>query len=398
MDQETRTQIDEIKHQHPIQEVAARYLELRHSGDRLIGHCPFHDDRCPSFSIHLPTETWSCFAASCDLSGDVIDFVGQMHYGGTWNSRDKTMFKEALRQLEGDLPPLRRIIPETWRNPSAWRPVELSPQTQMLLHTAARLYYTSLIALDREPGTPYAYLREREFKDETIRREVIGYASGDLLGPALAACGFTRAAAAEANLLDSNRRDREFMAGRIVFMEFDRTGRVLHLIGRAFAPWISREAPKYLSLKELAKPLYGYARLDKRESDTPVLLVESPPDAITARQWGFDALANIGSKMKREHAVLLGRLRRPIVILPHNDEPKLNQKDELQIAGWAAAERWQELIGQGAIVPLPKSIKDLNDLGKVPDGEAEFVALMKRHGFVRKPKPGLSAVKRVYAL
>src|SRR5689334_7148254 len=70
MDQETRTQIDEIKRRHPIQEVAARYLELRLSGDRLIGHCPFHDDRRPSFSIHLPTETWCCYAASCDLNGD----------------------------------------------------------------------------------------------------------------------------------------------------------------------------------------------------------------------------------------------------------------------------------------------------------------------------------------
>src|SRR4029077_19603906 len=132
MDQKTRAAIDEIKRRHPLQEVAARYLELRLSGDRLIGRCPFHDDHRPSFSIHLPTETWCCYAAGCDLNGDVIDFVGCTYYGRAWNSRDKTMFKEALRRLEGDQPPLRRVIPETWRNPSVWRPVELSPKTQML--------------------------------------------------------------------------------------------------------------------------------------------------------------------------------------------------------------------------------------------------------------------------
>jgi DNA primase len=309
-----------------------------------------------------------------------------MYYGGVWNSRDKAMFKEALRRLEGDLPPLRRVIPETWRTPQAWRPVELSPRTQMLLHTATRLYHTSLLTMGRDSESPYAYLRSRGFMDEFIRREAIGYASGDLLSAALAACGLSSEAAAEINLLDPERRNREFMAGRIVFAELDRTGRVLHLIGRAFAPWISLESPKYLSLKELSKPLYGYARLDKRESDNPVILVESPPDAITARQWGFDALANIGSKMKLEHALLLSRLRRPLVILPHNDEAKPNEKNELMIPGWAAAERWLELIGQGTIVPLPAAIKDLNEFGLVPEGEAEFVALMQRYGFERKPK------------
>ena len=377
MDAEMRASIDEIKAHHPLHEIAPRYAELKRSGDRLIGRCPFHDDRRPSFSVHLRTQTWQCFAASCELGGDVIDLIGYTLYGRAWNSRDKNMFKEALRQLEGrTLPPLRHPIPTTWQTPALWRPVELTPRTQMLLHTAARLYHTTLLAMGQGLGTPYAYLRGRGFTDETIRREAIGYATGDLLGPALAACGLSRAMAAEINLLDAAHHHREFMGGRIVFVERDRMGRILHLIGRAFAPWIHADAPKYLSLKEMAKPLYGYARLDKRPSDNPVVLVESPPDAITARQWDFDALANVGTKMKEEHVALLQRLRRPLAIVPHNDAG----------IGLEAAERWQERIGQGKIILLPDEVKDLNELGTKEKGEAEFVFLMRAAGFERELK------------
>jgi DNA primase len=371
-----RTTIDDIKARHPIAEVATRYVSnLRRAGGWLIGSCPFHDDRDPSFGVSLNTETWQCFAASCGLGGDVIDLIGYARCGRAWNSRDKEMFKEVLSILEGGrLPPPRRTIPAAWRNAAEWRPVELTPHVQILLHMAARLYHTNLLAMGQEPGTPYAYLRGRGLADATIRREGMGYATGDLLGPALAACGLSRAEAADVNLLDRERHHREFMAGRIVFVECDRSGRVLHLIGRKFAPWLSEAAPKYLSLKDIFKPLYGYARLDKRPSKSPVILVESPPDAITARQWGFDALANTGTRMKEEHVRRLARLQRPLIIVPHNDDGP----------GWEAAERWKAMIGHGTLVPLPTGVKDLNELGATPDGESVFAAQLRMFGLEGK--------------
>lgn len=382
-----RITVNEVKARHPIAEVAARYVaNLKRSGGWLIGRCPFHDDHDPSFGVSLATQTWQCFAASCGLGGDVIDLIGCAHYGRAWNSRDKDMFKEVLNILEGgQLPPPRQPIPVAWRGPAGaeWRPVEVTPHVQILLHAAARLYHTTLLTLGQGPGTPYAYLRGRGFTDATIRREGLGYATGELLGPALTNCGLSRAEAAEVNLLDQQRHHREFMAGRVVFIECDRSGRVLHLIGRKFAPWLAESSPKYLSLKDIFKPLYGYARLDKRPSGKFVILVESPPDAITARQWGFDALANIGTRMKEEHAHRLARLQRPLIIVPHNDDGP----------GWEAAERWKAMIGQGALVSLPDPVKDLNELGTQPDGEAAFSAQLRMFGFEAEghagPQPGM---------
>ena len=378
MPEAPRPTVKEIKDQHPLQDVLPRYMDLRRSGDCLVGRCPFHEDRSPSFAAYLKTQTWQCFAASCGLGGDVIDFIGRQAYGLAWNSHNADMFKAALLSLTGErLPPLRRAVPDDWRQASDWRPMEITPQVQMLLHSAASLYHSTLLARGRGPSSPYAYLRDaRGFNDNTIRWETLGYAEGGLLVHALGASGFTPEAGQAAGLL--NERGGERMAGRIVFVERDRSGRVLHLIGRKYAEWLGEAAPKYLSLKEMTKPLYGYAQLDKRQNSAPVILVESPPDAITARQWGRAALANCGTQLKFDHAARLASLRRPLIYLPHNDGPADNPTGG---PGWKAAEKWKSMIGQGQIVPLPDSVKDLNELGVKPGGREELEARLKQFGY-----------------
>jgi DNA primase len=379
-DTQTPDTIVVIKARHPLPDVVARYVpELKRSGGWLVGRCPFHGhDRNPSFAVSLATDTWQCFAASCDLGGDVIDFVGVTRFGRAWNARNKEMFKAALADLEGGLPALARAVPKDWHNPMVWRPVELSPEVQITLHAAARIYHTTLLTMGDVPGSPLHYLvHERGFTPQTMRREGIGYAVGDLLGPALAALGLGRRAAVDVNLVDEATQRKEFMAGRIVFLEMDRSGRVLHMIGRKFAPWMGEGAQKYLALKEFSKPLYGYARLDKRPSDRPVVLVESPPDQITAEQWGWDAMAVTGTRLKEDLARVLAHLERPLAIVPHNDAE--NQ-------GWHAAERWKAQIGHGDLAQLPDGVKDLNELGVGADGESWFRRLMKQRGFEFKPR------------
>jgi DNA primase len=364
-----RLDLAELKRRHPLAEVVGRYTEVRRSGERLIGRCPFHDDRHPSFAVHLPTETWQCYAASCGLGGDVLDLIGCAEFGRAWNARDPEQFKAVLRRLDiGALPPRRQPAPAEWRQARAWRPGALAPGPQQLLHLTARLYHTMLLALGRGPGTPYAGLRARGLTDAILRREGLGYAAGHLLEPALRASGFAPAEAEALHLLHAG---RDFLAGRVIFVETNRAGQVLHLIGRAFAPWLPAGAPKYLCLKEMEKPLYGYARLDKRPSARPVLLVESPPDRLTALQWGVDAVANVGSLMKVEHAALLARLERPLVIVPHQDGGP----------GLAAAGQWRERIGRDLpLLHLPAGVKDLNELAQRPDGAALFRDLLAAQG------------------
>jgi DNA primase len=68
--------IGRIKSVMPIAEVVSQYVRLRPSGRTLLGHCPFHDDRTPSFVVYPHSETFHCFG--CRAHGDVISFIQQM--------------------------------------------------------------------------------------------------------------------------------------------------------------------------------------------------------------------------------------------------------------------------------------------------------------------------------
>jgi hypothetical protein len=58
---------------YPIIEIAKRYLTLKAVGKRAYAICPFHDDKKPSLTFFLDTNSYYCFA--CCTGGDVIDFV-----------------------------------------------------------------------------------------------------------------------------------------------------------------------------------------------------------------------------------------------------------------------------------------------------------------------------------
>src|SRR5918996_4498772 len=65
--------IERVKDAADIVEVVSAYTELRRSGQRFAGLCPFHDERTPSFSVNATEKVYHCFG--CGVGGDVITFV-----------------------------------------------------------------------------------------------------------------------------------------------------------------------------------------------------------------------------------------------------------------------------------------------------------------------------------
>ena len=66
--------IQELKMRSPIQDVVGRYVELKKAGRNLIGRCPFHSEKTPSFTVF--EDNYHCFG--CSAGGDVITFVMQI--------------------------------------------------------------------------------------------------------------------------------------------------------------------------------------------------------------------------------------------------------------------------------------------------------------------------------
>ena len=54
-------------------EVVSARTQLRRSGARFVGLCPFHDEKTPSFSVNPQDKLFYCFG--CGKGGDVISFV-----------------------------------------------------------------------------------------------------------------------------------------------------------------------------------------------------------------------------------------------------------------------------------------------------------------------------------
>src|SRR5712692_722007 len=90
---ELSARIERVKETVPIADLAMQYVEFRPSGKNLIGRCPFHADRSPSFVVFPETRTFHCFG--CRAGGDVVNFLMlAMHL----------TFSEALSSLEKALP------------------------------------------------------------------------------------------------------------------------------------------------------------------------------------------------------------------------------------------------------------------------------------------------------
>lgn len=84
-----RERIERLKEVVAIEDVVGTYVALRPSGQVLMGRCPFHEDRIPSFAVYPSARRFYCFG--CGKRGDVITFLREL---------DGVTFPEALDRLE----------------------------------------------------------------------------------------------------------------------------------------------------------------------------------------------------------------------------------------------------------------------------------------------------------
>ena len=63
----------EVGERNRIEDVAASYVNLRRRGKNLVGLCPFHNEKTPSFCVYPENNSFFCFG--CNKGGDVITFI-----------------------------------------------------------------------------------------------------------------------------------------------------------------------------------------------------------------------------------------------------------------------------------------------------------------------------------
>lgn len=301
--------IQELQDKIDIEQVISSSISLKRRGKTLVGLCPFHNEKTPSFTVYPESRSFYCFG--CGAGGDVISFVRRME------NLDYIEAVKAVAQMAG------MSMPEDGYDDT------LSKQRRRLLEAnreAARFYNSCLM----DPKNKHAldYFLSRGLSISTVTRFGLGYAPNDWreLINHLKAKGFTEHELVLANLArrsDKNGRANYYdnFRNRVMFPIIDLRGNVIAFGGRV----MDDSKPKYINTSDtlVYKKSNGVFALNfaKNNNDNKLILVEGYMDVIALHQAGFtNAIACLGTAFTNEQANLLSRYADEIIICYDNDE------------------------------------------------------------------------------
>lgn len=301
--------IQELQERVDIEEVISSHITLRRRGKTLVGLCPFHNEKTPSFTVYPDTNSFYCFG--CGAGGDVISFIRRI------DNLDYVEAVKTVAQMAG------MSMPEDGYDDT------LAKRRMRLLaanREAARFFNACLMDEKNRPALDY-FLR-RALTTATIRHFGLGYApdSWHALTEHLRSKGFTYEEMVLANLVrrsDKNGKANYYdnFRNRVMFPIIDLRGNVIAFGGRV----MDDSKPKYINTSDT--PVYkksnGVFALNfaKNANENKLLLVEGYMDVIALHQAGFtNAVACLGTALTKEQANLLSRYADEIILSYDADE------------------------------------------------------------------------------
>ena len=298
--------IDELVARSEISDVVSSYVSLKKKGANLWGLCPFHSEKTPSFSVSQEKQIYHCFG--CGKGGGVISFLMEI---------ENLPFVDAVRLLA------QRAGMEV---PDASADDESRKKRARALaanRDAARFYHEYL----KSPGGARVrdYIAQRQITPRTATRFGLGAAPDqwDGLIRALSEQGYTKLELIEAGLAVAGKNGGVYdkFRSRLMLPVIDVRGEVTGFTSRILP---GEEGAKYLNTPETAvfkkgRLIYAlnFAKSTKRPN---LVLVEGNIDVITLHQAGFDnVVATMGTALTEEHARILARYTRELVLCYDND-------------------------------------------------------------------------------
>ena len=287
-----------------VADVVGRYVQLKKGGINLLGLCPFHNEKSPSFTVSPTKQFYHCFG--CGAHGSAITFLIE-HTGAS--------FPEAVRTLASAV---GMSVPEENRSPSqkaasSRRREEISQHTQVL--DLAQKHYLSQL---RESPAAIRYLKERGLTGLIAKEFGLGWASADRQALSKVFPRYDDAILVESGLVieseDGRRYDR--FRERIMFPIRNAKGEIVGFGGRI----IGKGEPKYLNSPETpvfskGNELYGlFEARSAIRTEGCVIVVEGYMDVVGLAQLGVkNAVATLGTATTPTHIQKLLRASDKII-------------------------------------------------------------------------------------
>ena len=336
--------INEIKYRNDIETVISQYVTLKRRGKNLVGLCPFHGEKTPSFTVYPETSSFYCFG--CGVGGDVFTFTGLI---------ENLDYIESIKHLAEKS---GVTLPDSGYDDSMLR---LKNRIYDINKETGRFFHSHL--LTDEGKWARDYLLGRGLSVSTIKHFGLGAApdSWDALINHLKSKGYTIEEMLAANVIGKSNRGSYYdrFRRRVMFPIINIRGNVVGFSGRAM-PGEDKQGGKYVNTSDTpvykkSNNLFGM-NFAKNHCAESIILVEGNMDVISLHQAGFkNAVAPLGTAFTEEQANLLARYTKEVLLTMDADE-----------AGQKAIKRASEILEKTGLKTRVISIPD----GKDPD---EFI-------------------------
>ena len=297
-----------------IEDIVSEFVSLKRRGANLLGCCPFHNEKTPSFTVSPAKGIFKCFG--CGEAGNSVHFLMK---------HEHFSYPEALRYIAKKY----NIDIEE----EALSPQELEKQTEReaLFNVSefAQKYFADILFNDdmgKAIGLSYFY--ERGLTDNIIQRFGLGYCvdEWDNFTKHATSNGYSRKVLEKTGLTiykdDGKSYDR--FRGRVMFPVYSVSGKVLGFSGRILSS--EKQAAKYVNSPESeiynkSRTLYGiYQAKGAISKNDLCYLVEGNIDVITLHQAGVEnTVASSGTSLTTEQIRLIHRYTKNITVLYDGD-------------------------------------------------------------------------------
>ena len=364
--------LQELKMKTDIEDVISTYVTLKRRGATLVGLCPFHNEKTPSFTVYPATQSFYCFG--CGAGGDAITFLKKIE-NLDYLDAVKTLAQRAGLQMpqegfDDSLSKRRRRILEMNRE-------------------AARFYHSVMLSPEGKVG--YDYFIGRALSAATINHFGLGFAPNqwDALLKYMRAKGYQPAELVDAGLARKGQKGYyDNFRNRVMTPIIDVRGNVIAFGGRV----LDDSKPKYINTGDTlvykkTNELFAL-NFAKDSKEDALILCEGYMDVIAMHQAGFtNAVAGCGTALTTEQVRLISRYAKEVILTYDADE-----------AGQKALQKAMTLFDQTDVkVRIPALVG-----GKDPDeiirtyGRDKFKGMLE--GASNETEFRLLALRRQYNL
>ncbi len=307
-----------------VEEVVGEFITLKKRGANLLGLCPFHGEKTPSFTVSSVKGIYKCFG--CGKAGNSVNFVMD-HLKLTYPEALKWLAKKYnIEVIEREITPAEREL-QTERE-----------SMLIVMQYAQRYFSETMLQIDEGKSIGLGYFKERDLKDDIISKFQLGYSleeKNSFTNTAikngyspkyLAKTGMSILSNryVEGNEIKGNDLFDRY-AGRVMFPIHDDGGRVVAFGGRTLTK--DKKIAKYINSPETeiynkSKILYGLwlGKKTIQEKDA-CYLVEGYMDVIAMHQAGIEnVVASSGTSLTVDQIKSIHRFTKNIVVLYDGDD------------------------------------------------------------------------------